>query len=126
MTAPCDGTVLKILKREGEGISTFVPEAVLLFGDLSRLRVRAEIDERFVNGLCIGQPAEIYGRNLLGKTYTGRVVQVGRIMGDKTFFTRASAERNDLHVLQVVIEIEPGFSAPAGLQVDVRIWPGAK
>lgn len=123
--APCDGTVLKRLKRGGGAVSTFVPETVLLFGDLSRLRVRAEIDERFVKELCVGQKAQVYGRNLLGKTYPGRVVEVENIMGDKTVFTRASSERKDLHVLEVVIEMEPGFSAPVGLQVDVRVHAGS-
>jgi ABC exporter DevB family membrane fusion protein len=121
LLAPFDGTVLKLLKREGEAVSTFAPETVLLFGDLSRLRVRAEIDERFVRELRVGQTAEAYGRNLLGKTYPGYVVELEKIMGDKTVFTRASSERKDLHVLQIVIEMESGFSAPVGLQVDMRI-----
>lgn len=125
ITAPCNGTVLKLLKREGEGVSAFVPEAVLLFGDLSQLRVRAEIDERFVKDLRVGQKVEMYGRNLLGKSYAGRVIQVEKIMGDKTVFTRASSERKDLHVLPVVIEMESDFSAPVGLQVDVRIHCGS-
>lgn len=119
--APFDGTVLKLLKREGEAVSTFVPETVLLFGNLSRLRIRAEIDERFVKELHVGQTAEAYGRNLLGKTYPGLVIEVERIMGDKTVFTRASSERKDLHVLQIVIEMDSRFTAPIGLQVDVRI-----
>ncbi len=121
LLAPFDGTVLKLLKRDGEGISSLLPEPVLLFGDLSRLRVRAEIDERFVKELHVGQRAEVYGRNLLGKTYPGQVVEVERIMGDKTVFTRASTEKKDLNILQVVVEMESGFSAPVGLQVDVRI-----
>lgn len=124
IAAPCDGTVLRLLKREGEGVSSFVPEAVLLFGDLSQLRVRAEIDERFVKELRVGLTAEVYGRNLLGKTYPGHLVELDKVMGDKTVFSRASSERKDLHVLQVLIEMEPGFSAPVGLQVDVRIHQG--
>ena len=119
--APFDGTVLKLLKRPGEGVRMIELEPVVIFGDLSRLRVRAEVDERFVKDVRVGQPAEAYGRNLLDKTYPGRVVEVEKIMGDKTVFTRASSERKDLHVLQVVIEMESGFSAPVGLQVDVRI-----
>jgi multidrug resistance efflux pump len=119
--APFDGTVLKLLKRPGEGVRMIELEPVVLFGDLSRLRVRAEVDERFVQDLGAGQAAEVYGRNLLGKSYSGRVVGVERIMGDKTVFTRASSERKDLHVLQVVVEMGPTFSAPVGLQVDVRI-----
>jgi HlyD family secretion protein len=123
--APFDGTVLKLLKRPGEGVRMIELEPVVIFGDLSRLRVRAEIDERFVKDLRVGQTAEVYGRNLLGKTYPGRVVEVEKIMGDKTVFTRASSERKDLNVLQVVIEMEPGFSAPVGLHVDVRIHRGS-
>jgi ABC exporter DevB family membrane fusion protein len=119
--APFDGTVLKLLKRPGEGVRMIELEPVALFGDLSRLRVRAEIDERFVKDLRVGQAAEVYGRNLRGRSYPGRVVEVERIMGGKTVFTRASTERKDLQVLGVVIEMEAGFSSPVGLQVDVRI-----
>jgi multidrug resistance efflux pump len=121
VVAPFDGTVLKVLKRPGEGVRLIALDPVVLLGDLSRLRVRAEIDERFVQGLRVGQAAEVYGRNLLGKSYPGRVVEREEVMGDKTVFTRASSERKNLHVLQAVIEMEPGFSAPVGLQVDVRI-----
>lgn len=121
ITAPFDGTVLKLLKREGEAVSTLIPETVLLFGDLSRLRVRAEVDERFVKSLRTGQSAEVYGRNLQGESYPGRVVEVEKVMGEKTVFTRAASERKDIHVLQVVVEMEPRFCAPVSLQVDVRI-----
>jgi multidrug resistance efflux pump len=121
LTAPFDGTVLKLLKREGEGVKTFEPEPVVLFGDLSRVRVRAEMDERFVRHLAVGQAATVFGRNLAGKTYRGQVVALENLMGNKTVFTRASSERKDLDVLQVLIDLGPDFQAPAGLQVDVRV-----
>src|SRR5581483_927851 len=101
--APFDGTVLKLLKREGEGVSTLTPEPVALFGDLSRLRVRAEVDERSAAAVAVGQPAEVSGRNLGGRSFAGRVVEVGRVMGGKTAFTRAASERKDLDVIEVVI-----------------------
>jgi multidrug resistance efflux pump len=123
--APMDGTVLKLLKRPGEGVRMIELEPVVIFGDLSRLRIRAEIDERFVKDLRVGQTAEVYGRNLLGKTYPGSVIEVEKIMGDKTVFARASSERKDLNVLQLVVEMEPGFTAPVGLPVDVRIHRGS-
>ena len=124
--APFDGTVLKLLKRPGEGVRMIELEPVAIFGDLSRLRVRAEIDERFVKDLHVGHTADVFGRNLFGKSFPGRVVEVEKIMGGKTVFTRASSERKDLNVLQVVIEMEPGFTAPVGLQVDVRIRQEAR
>jgi HlyD family secretion protein len=121
IVAPCDGTILRIIKREGEGVAIAEPDAVLMFGDLSAMRVRAEIDERFVQDLTPGQTALIHGRNLSGKTYRGTIVHREQVMGDKTIFTRASSERKDLDVVQIVIDMEPAFSAPSGLRVDVTI-----
>ena len=94
---------------------------MVLFGDLSRLQVRAEMDERLVQHLAIGQEAVVYGRNLGDKAYPGRVVLLEKLMGDKTVFTRASSERKDLDVLQVLVELGSDLQVPAGLQVDVRI-----
>jgi multidrug resistance efflux pump len=126
LLAPFDGTVLKLLKREGEGIGLIEPEPVVQFGDLSTLRVRAEIDERYVQLLAPGQRAEVFGRNLLGRTYQGRVAYVEKVMGPKTVFTKTSVERKDLETLQVLIDLEPGFQAPTGLQVDVKIVASAR
>lgn len=120
LRAPFDGTVLKVLKREGEGGRDIVSEPVMLFGDTSKMRVRAEIDERFVQHLAVGQSALIYGRNL-PRTCRGKVASLEQIMGDKTVFTRSSSERKDLEVLQVLIDMEPGFRCPSGLRVDVTI-----
>jgi HlyD family secretion protein len=124
LLAPFDGVVLKVLKKEGEGVRSSEPEPVILFGDLSKLMVRAEIDERFVTSLTVGQKCEIYGRNLAGRTFRGNIVELEPIMGDKTVFSRMSSDRKDLDVVQVLIELDPPFAAPVGLQVDVRIeWP---
>jgi HlyD family secretion protein len=119
LVAPFDGTVLEILKREGEGARDLEP--VVIFGDESQLRVRAEIDERYVHQLRVGQPATVYGAGLGGERVTGRVVTVKRLMGKKTVFTHEATERKDLDVLQVLIEMPPDFRAPMGLQVDVDL-----
>lgn len=122
MVAPFDGVVLKYLKREGEGVSPLMPpEPVVLFGDVGRLRVRAEVDERYARLVGVGQAAEVYGRNVAERVSGGRVVEVEHVMGDKTLFSRSAAERRDLRVLQVVVEMGEDFAAPVGLQVDIRI-----
>jgi HlyD family secretion protein len=123
LRAPFDGVVLKILKREGDAVWPAAPEPIVLFGDLSRVRVRAEIDERFVQQLAVGQEAVVTGRNLADRSYRGRVAVLEKIMGDKTVFAKSSSERKDLQVLQVLLDMEPDFRPPAGLQVDVAIRP---
>jgi len=122
LLAPEDGTVLRWLKREGEGVSTVAPEPVLLFGDLSRLHVRAEIDERSATVVKPGMAAEVYGTNLNDSTCHGTVLRVEPVMGSKTVFTQSATERKDLDVVQVVIEMEESFIAPSGLRVDVRLF----
>ena len=121
ITAPCTGQVLRYMKREGDGCSTFLNEPAALFADTSRLRVRAEFDERFTSRLHPGLKAEIYGPTLGGKTFVGRVTSMESLMGSKTVFARSAAERKDLHVVELVIALPGNFSAPVGLRVDVRL-----
>jgi HlyD family secretion protein len=97
------------------------PEPALVFGDLTRLRVRAEIDEHYVAGVRSGQTALIYGRGLGRRSYHGRVAALKTIMGRKTMFSRAAAERKDVDVLQVFIETDEPLDAPIGLEVDLVI-----
>ena len=121
LLAPMDGTVLEILKREGESVSASPRESVLVFADLRACRVRAEVDERYVHRVKSGQRAAIYGRNVGDRAYHGTVVLVKQLMGDKTVFAHSGAERKDLDAGQVFIGMEAGFVAPAGLRVDVAI-----
>ncbi len=121
ITAPCEGQVLRYLKREGDGCSTFLNEPAVLFADISRLRVRAEFDERFTAHLHSGLKAEVYGSTLGGKTIAGQVAKIEALMGSKTVFARSAAERKDLHVVEVVIDLPSDFSTPVGLRVDVRL-----
>jgi HlyD family secretion protein len=121
LRAPFDGTVLELLKREGEGSRLSDPEPVIIFGDTSRLRVRAEVDERFVGALRIGQRATIFGKGLRNGEFQGRVVLIKPIMGSKTVFSRSSTERKDLDVVQVLIQMQSDFAVPIGLEVDVKI-----
>jgi multidrug resistance efflux pump len=121
LVAPIDGTVLELLKREGESVTAETREPVIVFADLSRLRVRAEIDERNAHGLREGQAAVVFGRNLNGQRFQGRVSCVKRLMGGKTVFARTASERKDLDAVQVFIDFDEPFVAPVGLRVDVAI-----
>jgi multidrug resistance efflux pump len=120
LRAPCDGQVLEVLKREGDAVRLVDVEPVLLFADLSRLWVRAEIEDRFVSRLRQGQQAVLSGRGLGGEV-RGRVVRIKRLMGPKKVFSGAATERRDLDVIGVFIEPEGPFAVPVGLRVDVKV-----
>jgi len=123
LLAPMRGTVLEVFKRQGESVRAFDVHPVVIFADVSQLRVRTEIDERYTSQVRIGQPATISGRSLGEKTFQGRITQIKNLMGNKTIFSRDAAERKDLDVLQVFIEPDEPLQLPVGLQVDVEIRP---
>ena len=97
------------------------PQPAVLFGDVSRLRIRAEIDERYAHRVRHGAVRRRVRPNVGNREYPGRVVLVKPVMGDKTLFSRSSRERKDLQIVQVLIEMDPEFRTPVGLRVDVAI-----
>ena len=121
LRAPVSGTVLEILKRQGERVGPLEPEPAILFADVSRLRVRAEIDENFATQLKKGQQASIFIRGLDEQSTTGEIVLVKKVMGPKTVFSGSATERKDLDVLQVLVDLPQDFYAPIGLEVEVEI-----
>ncbi len=121
LRAPFSGTILEILRREGESVNAREPEPVILYANISKLRVRAEIDENYVTQLREGQQAIIFGRGLGNQEVMGQIVLIKQLMGKKTVFTRSATERKDLDVVQVFIDMPSDFSAPVGLEVDLKI-----
>ena len=122
LTSPIDGTVLENILRVGE--STYAagsPEPVLLIGNLAKLRVRAEIDENYALVLREGQKAIIFGRGLGEKEIPAHVTFVKKMMGKKTVFAKTATERKDIDIIQAFIEPDGAFTAPVGLEVNVKI-----
>ena len=122
LTSPINGTVLETLLRVGE--STFAvgsPEPALLLGDLTNLRVRAEIDENYALLLRDGQKTVIFGRGLGDRQIPAHVALVKKLMGKKTVFAKTATERKDIDVIQAFIEPDAHFQVPIGLEVNVKI-----
>src|SRR6516225_5566055 len=53
--APIAGTVLKVDVKAGEVAAPSLPQPLLLLGDLSQLRVRAELDEHNTGKIKVGE-----------------------------------------------------------------------
>jgi HlyD family secretion protein len=121
LRAPADGTVLDILRHPGESSHDTAAQPVILLGDLSALQVRAEVDEHHALRLAAGQTAAIFGRGLHQRRIPATVTMVRPLMGPRTVFTRASTERKDLDVIQVLLALPSGTILPPGMEVDVAI-----
>lgn len=119
--APIDGTVLRVLLRQGESFALVSPRPVLTLADLGGRRVRAEVDERDVAKVHVGQQVLITSAAYSGQHFTGTVTRLSSVMGRKSVLTGDPADKSDRDVLEVTAQLEPGATAlPIGLRVTVE------
>jgi HlyD family secretion protein len=74
ITAPFDGTVYFLAAKQGSYVSAGDP--LLDVADLSRMQVRAFVDEPEIGHLKIGEPVKITWDALPGRTWQGQVITV--------------------------------------------------
>lgn len=116
--SPLDGRVLRKYRKSGESVSGKGDTPVLSLGDLSRLRVRVDVDENDVARVFVGQPAYVRADAYGDRRFTGRVVRVGQALGRKNVRTEEPTERVDTKILETLVELDAGQSLPVGLRVD--------
>jgi len=94
-----------------------VDQPIVTVGDLSRLNVRAEIDEADITKVAMGQPAYVTAESFGGRRFPGKVIRVGHMVGPKKVHTGEPSERTDTRVLEVLIQLETN-TLPPGLRVN--------
>lgn len=119
--SPIDGVVLKRDLREGETVVALSPIPLARIGDLSRLYVRAEVDELDVARVAVGQQARITADGYPGRSFPGRVESISKRMGRRSLSSDDPTRKTDTQVLETRILLDPGAPLPVGLRVDVRI-----
>lgn len=116
--SPLDGIVLRRHMQAGETVLTTVDMPIVTIGDVSRLNVRADVDERDIGRIRVGQRGYVTAPAFGETQFWGTVKQIGRQLGRKDRYTDEPKERTDTKVLQVLLELDsPGPLLP-GLRVD--------
>ncbi len=119
--APIDGTVLRVYARTGESFSTVTPRPLFSLADTSTRHIKAEVDERDVDKLSIGQNVIIQADALEGKKLQGSVTRISAVMGRKSISTGDPSDKSDRDILEAVIVLEDNTrSLPIGLRVTVQ------
>jgi HlyD family secretion protein len=117
--SPINGTVLRRFRKAGEVVSEIRDTSILSVGDVSALRVRADVDEADIGRVMVGAKVQVKADAFGDQKFPGRVVRVGQTLGRKNFVSETPGERVDTKVLEVVVELDaPGPLMP-GLRVDV-------
>jgi len=123
--APISGTVLKVMTKVGEPYSVLVPHPILTLADESVRRVRAEVDERDISKVRLGQSSIVTADGYPGQSFNGRVVEISKSMKSKTVLSEDPTQKADRDVLDVIIELDhPQQQLPVGLRVTALMTTG--
>lgn len=119
--SPIDGVVLHTYLHPGDLLSVFYDQPIMTIGDVSKLYVRAEVDEADIAQLKPDLPAYVTADAYGNKHFTGRVERVSDELGQKTVFSDDPKQRTDTKVLDVLIALDEPNPLRPGLQVNAFI-----
>ncbi|RAI44823.1 HlyD family secretion protein, partial [Rhodoplanes roseus] len=117
--APIDGTVLQVGARPGELATPTAEHPLLVLGDLGGLRVRAELDERDIAQVKVGQAVTVRANAFQGRDFAGTVAAMAETVGPGGMTARGPRRQSDIDVLEVTIDLADPGPLKVGMQVDV-------
>lgn len=117
--APIAGTILKTDVRPGEVAAPSLPQPLVLLGDLSRLRVRAELDEHNIGKIKLGDATTVRAEAFRDQTFTGKVAAIAPLVQPARLAAPGSRNLTDFNVNEVMIDLNEPGPLIAGMKVDV-------
>jgi HlyD family secretion protein len=117
--APIGSTVLQVNTKAGELSMPSGAQPLVVLGDISAMRVHADLDERDLAGIKTGQTVLVRSAAFREREFAGMVLSIAPIVESGRISARDQHNFTDVSVAEVVIELaEPG-PLVAGMKVDV-------
>jgi HlyD family secretion protein len=120
MRSPIDASVLELHAKIGETAGAGTDSALLVLGDTAHLQVRAEVEERDVRKVYVGQAAVVRSDAFPDRTFDARVSVIARALGAPQLSARGGQRKQtDVDVLEVVLDLDDGVPLLPGMRTDV-------
>jgi len=119
LRAPFEGNILNVWAKVGEVASPSTNAPLILFGDKSEMRVRAELEERDLVKVRVGQKVIVRSDAHPGKDFVGKVTSLGGAIGARNIASRGPRRPSDIDVLEVVANLGARPQLLPGMRVDV-------
>jgi HlyD family secretion protein len=114
--APINGKVLQVKARLGETVGPSSTQYLVLFGDISKLRVRAEVDEADFMEIEAAEPVLVSASAFPDREFSGKISFIAPILGRPRIST---GKAEDTTVVEVIVELADPGPLPVGMRVDV-------
>lgn len=121
--APFDGTVLNVIAKKGEVAVPSPENTLLVFGDLSALKVRAEVEERDAAKIHVGQRVVVRADAYPDQDFEGRVTSTAQSLSAPRIASRGPRRPNDVEVLEALVDLDGLPPLLTGMRVDVFFKP---
>lgn len=117
--APVGGKVLRLDGRVGEMASSNQRRPFAVLGDMSAIQITAEVPERDVSKVHVGQSVIVRSNAFANTEFRGQVTEVAPSVGSPGLRAQGPRQQLDAEVLEVKIVLEGQPSVLPGMRVDV-------
>ncbi len=116
--APITGSVLQVNAKRGELVAPSPDLPLLAMGDMTVIRVRAEVDEQDVAKIKLGQKAFVRSSAYPGKDFEGKVTELAPSLGLPRMGSRGARRATDVEVMEVMIDLDGPVPLLPGMRAD--------
>jgi HlyD family secretion protein len=112
------GTVLQLPAKVGEMVAPSPEQPLVVLGDMSVVRIKAEVDEHDVAKIKLGGKVDVKSSAFPGREFTGIVAELSPTLGSPKFALRSARRPTDVEVLEVTINLEGSTPLVPGMRAD--------
>jgi HlyD family secretion protein len=116
--SPIAGTVFRIHSKVGEIVVPSAELPLIVMGDLSLIRVKAEVDEGDASKIKLGQKAFVKSSSYPGREFEGKITALAPSLAAPRIGARGPRRPTDVDVLEVTIDLEGSVPLLPGMRVD--------
>ena len=116
--APVAGTVLQLPAKAGEMVAPSPDAPLVVIGDMSVVRLKAEVDEHDVSKIKVGGKVVVRSNAYPGRDFEGRVAELAPTLASPKFALRGARRPTDVEVLEVTIDLIGQVPLLPGMRAD--------
>ncbi len=116
--APMAGSILQINARIGELIAASPEQVIFAMGDMSRLRVRAEVEDTEVSKMRVGGSVGVRNSAFPARSSRARSPKCRRCWHSRASMHRSPRRPTDVEVMEVIIELDNAGGLLPGMRVE--------
>lgn len=121
--APVAGTILQLPAKAGEMVAPSPEQALAVLGDMSVVRLKAEVDEHDVSKIKVGGKVTIKSNAYPGRDFDGKVTELAPSLASPKFALRGARRPTDVEVLEVTIDLTGDVPLLPGMRADAFFKP---